>query len=85
MRNDSVGILNRHGRKLVGNRTDNWVMQSQFADDVIVYAESRDKLGSGSEFREDKGGVVRGVEEGVKDREMSRVVKLSIFERAGLQ
>ena len=48
-------------------------MQSQFADDVMVYVESRDKLGS--EFREDKCGVVRGVEEGVKDREMSRVAK----------
>ena len=56
----------------MGNRTDK-VMQSQFADDVIVYAESRDKLGSGSEFREDKGGIVRRVEEGVKDREMLRV------------
>ena len=35
-----VGIFYQHGRKLVGNRTNSqiWVMQFQFANDVVVYA-----------------------------------------------
>ena len=47
-----VDVLSRHGRKLVGDRTEKSrldvvrVTESQFADDVAIYAGSRDKLES---------------------------------------